>query len=67
MLGGAVLTETIFSIPGVGAYMVTAIGQRDQPVIMGGVLLIALSFSIVNLFVDMIYALVDPRIRAQYR
>jgi len=67
MLGGAILTETIFAIPGLGRFMVDSIGRRDFPVIQGGVLLIALSFSFVNLMVDILYAYVDPRIRSQYK
>ena len=67
LLGGAVLTETIFAVPGLGFFMVTAIGQRDYPVIQGGVLLIAVAFSFVNLLVDILYAFIDPRIRSQYK
>ncbi len=66
MLGGAVLTETVFSINGLGKYMVDGIKNRDYPVVQGGVLLLALVFSIVNLVVDIIYAYVDPRIKSQY-
>ena len=67
MLGGAILTETIFAIPGLGRYMVDSIARRYYPVIQGGVLLIAISFSFVNLLIDILYAYVDPRIRSQYR
>lgn len=67
MLGGAVLTETVFSIPGLGKFMVDSIKTRDYPVVQGGVLLLALVFSLVNLAVDIIYAYVDPRIKSQYR
>lgn len=67
LLGGAVLTETIFSWPGVGRFMVDAIRQRDYPVVQGGVLLLALTFSVVNLLVDILYAYIDPRIKAQYK
>ena len=66
LLGGAVLTETIFAIPGLGRFMVQSIGLRDWPTVIGGVLLIALAFSLVNLFVDILYAFLDPRIRSQY-
>jgi len=65
-LGGAVVIESIFSVPGLGKLMVDAIKQRDYPVVQGGVLLIAVSFSLINLLVDMLYAYVDPRIRSQY-
>ena len=67
LLGGAILTETIFSIPGLGRFMVDSIARRDFPIIQGGVLLIAVSFSLVNLLVDILYAYVDPRIRSQYK
>lgn len=62
MLGGAVLTESVFSIPGLGKFMVDSIKNRDYPVVQGGVLLLAIVFSLVNLIVDIIYAYVDPRI-----
>jgi peptide/nickel transport system permease protein len=67
LLGGAIVTETIFSIPGVGRLMVDAIRQRDMMVVQGGVLVIAFTFSIINLFVDISYAFLDPKIRAQYK
>ncbi|MDI9505031.1 MAG: ABC transporter permease [Bacillota bacterium] len=67
LLGGAVLTESIFSIPGVGRLMVDAIKMRDYPLVQGGVLYIAVAFSLVNLLVDLVYAWVDPRIKAQYK
>ena len=67
LLGGAILTETVFSIPGIGNFMVISIRARDFPIIQGGVLLISILFSFVNLFVDILYAYVDPRIRSQYK
>lgn len=67
LLGGSVLTETIFSIPGIGRLMVSSIGARDYPVVLGGVMLIALSYSIINLVVDILYGFADPRVRGQYR
>lgn len=67
LLEGAVLTETIFSIPGVGRLMVEAIKSRDYPMVQGGILYMALAFTLVNLAVDLLYAYVDPRISAQYR
>lgn len=67
LLGGAVLTESIFSIPGIGRLMVDSINMRDYPVVQGGVIFIAIGFSIVNLLVDLMYAYVDPRIKSQYR
>lgn len=66
-LGGAILTESIFSIPGVGRLMIDSIARRDFPIIQGSVLLVALAFSFINLLVDILYAYVDPRIRAQYK
>jgi len=67
LLGGAVLTETVFAIPGVGNYMVQSIRARDAPIIQGGVLLFALAFSFINLLVDILYGFVDPRIRSQFK
>jgi peptide/nickel transport system permease protein len=67
LLGGALLTESVFSIPGIGRLMVDSIKARDYPVVQGGVLLIAISFSVVNLIVDIIYGFVDPRIKSQYK
>lgn len=65
LLGGAVLTETIFSWPGVGKYSVDAIYARDYPVVQGSLLLTALAVVLVNLAVDLAYTVVDPRIRYQ--
>jgi peptide/nickel transport system permease protein len=62
LLGGAVVTETIFALPGVGRLIVTAISQRDYPVIQGVILVIAVVFVIINLVVDLLYAWLDPRI-----
>jgi len=63
LLGGAVLTEKVFSWPGLGLLMLDAILQRDFPLVQGGVLFIALVFVLVNLAVDILYAFLDPRIR----
>ena len=63
MLGGSVITETIFAIPGVGKLMVDSIRSGNFPVVQGGVLLIAFIYCINNLLVDVIYALVDPRVK----
>jgi len=62
LLAGAVLTETVFAINGIGRYIVQAINERDYPVVQGAVLILALSFVLVNLFVDILYAVIDPRI-----
>lgn len=63
LLSGAVLTETIFSWPGVGSWMVNAISSNDLPVVQGGVLVFAVVFVLINLVVDISYAWLDPRIR----
>jgi ABC-type dipeptide/oligopeptide/nickel transport system permease component len=62
-LGGAILTETVFSWPGIGLMMVRAIQVRDYPMVQGGVLFVAAVFVLVNIIVDIAYALLDPRIR----
>lgn len=67
LLCGAILTESIFAIPGVGRLMVNAIMQRDYPMVQGGVLFVAIAFSLVNLLVDLLYAYIDPRIKAELR
>lgn len=67
LLGGAVLTETIFSIPGIGRLMVDSIKMRDFPLVQGSVLIISIVFSVVNLLVDLYYAYIDPRVRSQYK
>jgi dipeptide transport system permease protein len=61
--GGAILTETIFSWPGVGKWLVDSIARRDYPSVQGGVLLIATIIMLVNLFVDLLYGVINPRIR----
>jgi dipeptide transport system permease protein len=63
MLAGAILTETIFSWPGIGKWMVDSVYRRDYPVIQGGLLLIAGIIMLVNLAVDLLYGLINPRIR----
>jgi dipeptide transport system permease protein len=63
MLAGAILTETIFSWPGIGKWMIDAISRRDYPVVQAGLLLIALIIMTVNLIVDVLYGLINPRIR----
>lgn len=66
LLGGSILIESVFAIPGLGQYIIESINNRDYPVVRGGVLLLALSFSVVNLLVDILYAALDPRIKSQY-
>lgn len=63
LLTGAVLTETVFAWPGLGRAMVQAINQYDYPIVLGGVMLMAAVFVVVNLAVDLTYALIDPRVR----
>jgi peptide/nickel transport system permease protein len=63
LLGGAVLTESIFGWPGLGQLTIAAISQRDLPLIQGVVLTYALMFALVNLAVDLSYAVIDPRVR----
>jgi peptide/nickel transport system permease protein/oligopeptide transport system permease protein len=63
LLAGAVLTETVFTWPGIGRLLVDSILARDYPVVQGAVLVIAISFIFVNLLVDLVYGAIDPRIR----
>jgi peptide/nickel transport system permease protein len=63
MLSGAIVIETVFSWPGLGRLIVQAIPSRDFPVIQAGVFVFALIFVLVNLAVDLLYAVVDPRVR----
>ncbi|MCL2377594.1 MAG: ABC transporter permease [Defluviitaleaceae bacterium] len=67
LLGGSVLVEAIFAIPGLGNYTVAAIRGRDFPVVQGGVLFLAIVFSFVNLLVDILYSFLDPRIKSLYK
>ncbi|MDP9469397.1 MAG: ABC transporter permease [Chloroflexota bacterium] len=63
LLGGSVVTETVFALPGIGRLIIQSIGNRDYPVVQAGVFLIAIAFVVVNLVVDLLYAVLDPRIR----
>ena len=63
LLGGAVVTETVFTIPGMGRLVVQSIARRDYPVIQGAVMAIAMTYIFVNLIVDLLYAVLDPRVR----
>jgi peptide/nickel transport system permease protein len=67
LLGGVVLTETVFSIPGTGRMLVESINKRDTPSVLGCLVIMALCVAISNLLVDLIYAYIDPRIKAQYK
>ncbi len=66
VMAGSVIVEAIFSIPGLGSYMLTGINNRDFPVINATVLVLAISVCVMNLVVDIAYAFIDPRIKAQY-
>ncbi|XKM14123.1 dipeptide ABC transporter permease DppB [Orbaceae bacterium ac157xtp] len=63
MLAGAILTETVFSWPGIGRWLIEALQRRDYPVVQSGVLIVATLIIIVNLLVDMLYGIINPRIR----
>ena len=65
-LGGAIIAETVFAMPGMGTLLTGAIRQKDVPVVMGSALFLAVLFSLVVLIVDILYAFIDPRIRAKY-
>ena len=66
VMSGAILTETVFSWPGVGRLVVDAVNRRDTPLILGTITLITLFISLVNLVIDVVYAYADPRIKGQY-
>ena len=66
LLGGAMIIETIFTIPGMGSYIIGAVNNRDYPVVQGGSIILAIAFSIAMLLIDLLYAAVDPRIKAKY-
>jgi ABC-type dipeptide/oligopeptide/nickel transport system permease component len=66
MLAGTVVIESVFSIPGVGMYMVGGINSRDYAIVQSSVIFLALAFALVMLLVDLLYAFIDPRIRAQF-
>ena len=63
LLGGQVVTETVFSWPGIGRMIVDALNTRDLQIVQGGILILAATFTIINLITDLVYALLDPRIR----
>ena len=67
LLGGAVLTEAVFSWPGVGTYLVNSIKAKDTPAVLGCVIIFCICFSIVNLVVDILYGYIDPRIKSKYK
>lgn len=65
-LGGAMVTETVFSWPGVGRLMIDAIHKYDRPTVIGCVIMMCIMISIVNLIIDILYAFIDPRVRTEY-
>ena len=65
-LGGIVIVENVFGLAGVGTYIVNSIAYRDYPCVIGSVVILALTFTILNLFLDICYAFVDPRIGANF-
>lgn len=67
LLGGSILTETIFSIPGIGRLMVDSIKTRDYPIILGAILLIAIVYLLISIIVDILYGFINPRIKAEYK
>lgn len=66
ILGGSVISETVFAIPGIGQYTIAAIKQRDTPVVMGSILILSFSVCMINLLVDVLYCFIDPRVKALY-
>ena len=66
LVGGAVLVESVFAMPGLGSLLVTAIRSSDTPLIMGSVIVLAIIFTVINLIIDLLYAVIDPRIKAQF-
>lgn len=66
LMGGTTVIESVYSFPGLGSYIISGINNRDYPIVRGGVLYIAFTFSMMMLLIDIIYAFADPRIRAQY-
>jgi peptide/nickel transport system permease protein len=63
LIGGAVVTEIVFNIPGLGRLIISAILRRDYPVVQGVVLVTAAAYMVINVVVDLVYAYIDPRIR----
>ena len=66
LIGGAIATETLFGIPGLGTFIVNGINQRDLPVVMAGIIVFTILFSLIILLIDVMYAFIDPRIKAKY-
>ena len=66
LLGGTVVIESVFSLPGLGTLLITSIRMKDTPVVMASVMFVTVAYSLVNLAVDIVYAFIDPRIKSQY-
>ncbi len=66
LIGGAVVTETLFVLPGVGSFMMQGINSRDVPVVCGSIVVLSLLYSIIMLLIDLLHALIDPRVKARY-
>jgi peptide/nickel transport system permease protein len=66
ILGGSVVAESVFSLPGIGSLVILGIRSKDTPTVIASVLLIAVFFAIIMLIVDVLYAFIDPRIKAKY-
>ena len=64
-LGGAIITETVFALPGIGTYILQGIKRYDMPVVMIGILFIASMIGIINLIIDILYMYIDPRLRSK--
>ena len=66
LLGGALICETVFTMPGIGSLIISSIKSKDIPVVMGALIFLSACYSLVMLAVDLLYAVVDPRIKAKY-
>ena len=67
LMGGAILAETVFAWPGLGRLMVQSVNNRDVPLVLGCIVILSISYSVVNLLVDLVYGFVDPRVRSMYK
>ena len=67
LLGGPILVETVFAWPGLGRLMVQSVNNRDVPLVLGCIVILSISYSVVNLLVDLVYGFVDPRVRSMYK
>ncbi|WP_072524109.1 ABC transporter permease [Clostridium sp. Marseille-P3244] len=64
--GGTIISETVFSIPGISSFLINAVKVRDVPVVMGTVIIVAVIVAVINLFIDLVYAVIDPRVKLGY-